>query len=333
MDQPTLIDYAHLIITLFDKFVQTNPVVLKYQNLCTYKYREMILFFMIMQFRRTYQFKSQYDWLVAHPEMQQLLGFESVPHRTTLSRQFKQLGDIISDFVAFVGDEVSDLDEAFANNHLAEDKSLFKADGPVWHQSDRKIGRIPPKLRRLDTDATWGKSGYQGWVYGYGLHITCTEAAFPKAVCVTTAAVADGEVLDQKADFILNQLHPASLTADDRYTKAMRIRNWVKQGTLLITPALRWLNGRYAQAYHRLLAEPDVKERFKKRSTSVEPLFDLVAKVVGVAGKQKQLPVPKFVNVQTVLALGTLTVQIAMIMNSILGLPLRKITLIKAAFS
>jgi hypothetical protein len=333
MDQPTLTDYAHLIITLFDKFVQTNPVVLKYQNLCTYRYREMIIFFMIMQFRRTYQFKSQHDWLVAHPEMQQLLGFEPVPHRTTLSRQFKKLGDIISDFVAFVGDDVSDLDEPFANNHLAEDKSLFKADGPVWHQSDRKEGRVPPKLRRLDTDATWGKSGYQGWVYGYGLHITCTEAAFPKAVCVTTAAVADGEVLDQKADFILNQLHPASLTADDRYTKAMRIRNWVRQGTLLITPALRWINGRYAQAYHQLLVEPDVKERFKKRSTSVEPLFDLVAKVVGVAGKQKQLPVPKFVNVRTVLALGTLTVQIAMIMNSILGLPLRKITPIKAAFS
>ena len=333
MDQPTLTDYAHLIITLFDKFVQTAPVVLKYQNLCTYKYREMILFFMMMQFRRIYQFKTQHDWLLAHPEIQELLGFETVPHRTTISRQFKKLGDIISDFGAFVGKEVADLDEAFANNHLTQDKSLFKADGPVWHQSDRKEGRIPPKLRRLDTDAAWGKSSYQGWVYGYGLHITCTEAAFPKMVCVTTAAVADGDILDQKADFILNQLQPASLTADDRYTKAMRIRNWVKQGTLLITPALRWVNGRYAQAYHRLLAEPDVQARFKRRNTSVEPLFDLIAKVVGVTGRQKQLPLPKIVNVRTVLALGTLTVQIAMIMNSILGLPLRKITPIKAAFS
>lgn len=333
MDQPTLIDYAHLIITLFNKFVQTNPVVLRHQNLCTYKYREMILFFMMMQFRRIYHFKSQYDWLAAHPEIHELLGLETVPHRTTISRQFKKLGAIVSDFMAFIGDEVADLDEAFANNHLAEDKSLFKADGPVWHQSDRKEGRIPPKLRRLDTDAAWGKSSYQGWVYGYGLHITCTEAAFPKLACITTGAVADGDILDRKADFILNQLQPASLTADDRYTKAMRIRSWVKQGTLLITPALRWVSGRYAQAYHRLLTAPDVQERFKKRSTSVEPLFDLIAKVIGVTGKQKQLPIPKFVNVQTVLVLGTLTVQIAMIMNSILGLPLRKITPIKVAFS
>jgi hypothetical protein len=43
--------------------------------------------------------------------------------------------------------------------------------------------------------------------------------------------------------------------------------------------------------------------------------------------------VQKLVNVRTVLVLGTLTVQIAMIMNSIWGLPLREISAIKAAFS
>lgn len=333
MDQPTLTDYAHLIITLFDKFVQTNPVVLKYQNLCTYKYREMIIFFMLTQFRHIYEFKTQHRWLQAHPEIRTLLNFKRVPDRTTLSRQYKKLGPVVTAFSAFVGAAVADLDEAFANRHLAEDKSLFKANGPVWHQSDRLAGRIPLKLRRLDTDATWSKSGYQGWVYGYGIHITCTEDAFPKLVQVETAAVADSEVLDQKAAFILNHLRPASLTADDGYTKALRIRHWIRQGTLLITPALRWVKGRYAQAYHRFLTEADIQERFKKRKTSVEPLFDLIAKVIGATGQQKQLPVQKLVNVRTVLALGTLTVQISMIMNSILGLPLREISTIKAAFS
>jgi hypothetical protein len=333
MGQPTLTDYAHLIMTLFDKFVQTKPVLLRYQNLCTYQYREMMLFFMLMQFRRIYEFKAQHRWLEAHPEIRTLLGFQTIPDRTTLSRQYKKLGPVLTAFTAFIGDEVADLDEAFANRHLAEDKSLFKADGPVWHQSDRREGRIPPKLRRLDTDATWGKSGYQGWVYGYGLHITCTEAAFPKLLEVETAAVADSQVLDQKADFILHHLQPASLTADDRYTKARRIRHWIGQGTLLITPPLRWVKGRYAQAYHRFLAEADIQQRFKKRKTSVEPLFDLIAKVIGTTGQQKQLPIQRLVKVRTVLALGVLTVQIAMIMNSILGLPLREISAIKAAFS
>ena len=305
MEKPTLTDYADLIITLFDRFIQTRPVVLQYQNLCTYKYRQMLIFFMLVQFRRIYEFKAQHRWLEAHPEIRELLNFETVPHRTTLSRQYKKLGEVVVGFTAFVGNQVADLDEAFANNHLAEDKSLFKANGPVWHQSDRQQGRIPKKLRRLDTDATWSKSGYQGWVYGYGIHITCTEAAFPKIVQVETAAIADSVVLDQKADFILNQLHPASLTADDRYTKALRIRRWVRQGTLLLTPALRWLKGRYAQAYHQLLTESDIRERFKKRKTSVEPLFDLIAKVIGTSTRQKELPMQKLVNVRTLLALAT----------------------------
>jgi len=333
MDQPTLTDYAHLIMTLFDQFSHTNPVVLRYQNLCTYKYREMIILFMLMQCRRIYEFKAQKRWLEAHPEIMTLLTFETVPHRTTLSRRYKKLGEVVTEFTAFVGDRVADLDESFANNHLVEDKSLFKASGPVWHQTDRQEGRIPPKLRRLDTDATWSKSGYQGWVYGYGIHLTCTEDAFPKMVRVETASVADGHILDQKATFILNQLQPVSLTADDRYTKAMRIRNWVKQGTILITPALRWLHGRYAQAYHQFLAEADSQRHLKKRKTSVEPLFDLIAKIIGATESQKQLPVQKLVNVRTALALGTLTVQISMIMNSIWGSPLREISTIKAAFS
>lgn len=333
MDKPTLTDYAHLIITLFDQFIQTNPFILQYQNLCTYKYREMIFFFMLMQFRRTYEFKSQHRWLEVHPEIRELLNFQTIPHRTTLSRQYKKLGEVVTEFTAFIGDQVADLDEAFANNHLAEDKSLFKANGPVWHQSDRQQGRIPKNLRHLDTDATWGKSGYQGWVYGYGIHITCTEAAFPKMVRVETASITDGDILDQKAECILNHLRPASLTADDRYTKAMRIRHWIRQGSLLLTPALRWVNGRYAQAYHQLLIEPDIQERFKKRKTSVEPLFDLIAKVIGATSQQKQLPLQKIVNVRTVLALGTLTVQISMIMNSIWGRPLREISVMKAAFS
>jgi len=73
------------------------------------------------------------------------------------------------------------------------------------------------------------------------------------------------------------------------------------------------------------LAEVNIQERFKKRKTSVEPLFDLIAKVIGATGQQKQLPMQKLVNVRTGLVLGTLTVQISMIMNSILGSPLREI--------
>ena len=74
-------------------------------------------------------------------------------------------------------------------------------------------------------------------VYGYGLHVTCNEDAFPVMVQVETAAVSERQVLDQKEDMILNQLCPQTLAADDAYTKAMRIRHWQRCGVHLLTPS------------------------------------------------------------------------------------------------
>jgi len=333
MDMPTLADYAHLISTLFSQFQQTDAVELKYQNLHTFENRSLILFFLLMQFRRITAFKTQQRWLANHPEMVQFLGLEYAPSRSTLSRRYKQLAGVVTAFAAFVAAQAAALDERFQPAHLVEDKSLFKAAGPVWHQSDREAGRIPRKLRRLDTDATWCKSAYHGWVYGYGLHITCTDAAFPILVQVETAACSEGTVLDQKAEVILRHLCPTCLTADDGYTKAMRIRHWAVHGVVLLTPALRWVKGRFAAGYHHYLEQALNQERFRHRKTSVEPLFDLVAKAIGASGYQKQLLVQRLVNVRMALTLGTLSVQIAMIMNSIWGLHLRTISVMTAAFS
>ena len=38
---------------------------------------------------------------------------------------------------------------------------------------------------------------------------------------------------------------------------------------------------------------PDIAEHLRKRRTSVEPLFDLVAKVLGTVTRQKQLPIQR----------------------------------------
>jgi hypothetical protein len=163
--------------------------------------------------------------LDAHPEILAILQWNCVPHRPTFSRRYKALAAVLESFITFVGQEVDDLGDEFANYHLVEDKSLFKAQGPVWHQNDRKVGRIPDKLRNLDTDATWVKSAYQGLVYWYGLHVTCTENAFPKLTQVETASIKEGAVIEEKSEAILHQLKPVTLAADNGYTKAMRIRN------------------------------------------------------------------------------------------------------------
>ena len=333
-EAPALADYVSLIITLFDLFKQhrNEHSSAKQGRPFTYAEEMFIIFFMIMQFRQICACKAQWRWLNKHPEIMAMFGWAKAPHRTTIARRYEALYELVQEFVLFIGEYAPDLDEQFSQAHLVEDKSLFKALGPVWHQSDRKAGRIPDKLRRLDTDATWSKSGYHGWVYGYGLHVTCNEEAFPALLQVETASVSESQVIDQKEAIILERLQPDTLATDNGYTKAIRIRSWAKQGVALLTPATKWVKGRFAQAYHRFLKLPDVDQHLAKRRTSVEPLFDLVAKVIGTTAKQKQLPVQHIENVRSCLALATLSVQIAMIANSIWGLPHRNISEMASAF-
>ncbi len=100
MDKPTLVDYARLMSTLFTEFRQTGAVELKHQNLHTYENRALLLFFMLMQFRRITGFKTQQRWLERHSEMVQFLGLESSPSRWTLSRRYKQLAGVVTAFTA-----------------------------------------------------------------------------------------------------------------------------------------------------------------------------------------------------------------------------------------
>jgi hypothetical protein len=158
----------------------------------------------------------------------------------------------------------------------------------VWHQSDRQAGRLPENLRHLDTDGSWSKSGYHGWVYGYGLHLVDNRVGFPKLMHVDTASVSETVIMDHQAEQLLNDCGPATVTADNSYTQATRIRQWAKRGVLLLTPALKWTKGRYAAAYHRSINWPEQVERLRSRRTAIEPIFDLVAKALGTTGRQKQ---------------------------------------------
>jgi hypothetical protein len=256
-----------------------------------------------------------------------------VPDRTTLSRRYKAFSPVLQDFIAFVGQYAEDLDPQFTSQDLYTDKSLFKAQGPVWHQRDRQVGRIPDKLRHLDTDASWSKSGYHGWVYGYGLHLVDNRVGFPKWVQLETAAVAESDVIDQQAVPLIEHFHPETVSTDNSYAKARRIRQWATQGVVLLSPTAKWVKGRYATAYHRYIQQPENAELLRSRRTAIEPVFDLIAHVLGTTAKQKQLPIQKLANVRTCLALATLSVQVAMIANSIWGLPLRNISTMAAAFT
>ncbi len=78
------------------------------------------------------------------------LKFKSIPVRTTLSRRFKQLAPRIEQFVDYLGDLGVVLDTDTPRDVVFVDKSLYKAEGSVWHQKDRKEGHIPEGLCPLE---------------------------------------------------------------------------------------------------------------------------------------------------------------------------------------
>jgi hypothetical protein len=248
MVTPTFADYVELLFTLFERFWQHEAARSHRGRPFVYQHKALIVFFVVMQQRRIFRFKAQHRWLQHHPDLRQDLGLPEVPNRTTLSRRYKSLYPVLQDFLAFLGQYAEDLDPHFTSQDLDTDKSLFKAQGPVWHQSDRQAGRIPDKLRHLDTDASWSTSGYHGWVYGYGLHLVDNRVGFPKWVQIETAAVAESDVIEHQATPLIQHFRPATVTTDNSYAKARRIRQWAQQGVVLLSPAVKWVKGRYALA-------------------------------------------------------------------------------------
>ena len=322
---PHQADYIHLYRTLFALFSRTRLLETRLGRPYTYSEQVLIVFFTLMIVRGITDFKAQRRWLESHPQERAALGFEQIPHRTTLSRRFKSLYETIQAFVAFLGGWAEELEAGFTSQVLFEDGSLFKACGPVWHQSDRRQGRIPPGLRHLDTEASWGKSGYQGWVYGYRLHLTVNRLGLPKLVAVETASMAEGKVLAQKLPALL-RFKLQALIGDHGYFQAKRVRQWLKRHhLLLVTPAAAWRRGRYARAYQRFLKTEPAAQWLKQRRTAIEPLFDLFRHLLGTKANHKQVPVQGLAKVRSFLALGVLAVQVAMIANAIWQLPLRQV--------
>ena len=119
-DVPTLTDYVNLIISLFGLFKQyrSEQQGAKRGRPFTYPEEMFIVFFMLMQYRQIHTFKGQWRWLQKHPDMLTMLGWATVPARTTISRRYKALYEVVQEFVLFIGQYAPELDEQFSQAHL-----------------------------------------------------------------------------------------------------------------------------------------------------------------------------------------------------------------------
>ncbi|MFQ5988129.1 MAG: hypothetical protein ACE5H6_04685 [Dehalococcoidia bacterium] len=220
MLKPTFADYVQLIYTLFEEFERQQMAASHRGRPFTYAQKLLIVFFIIMHFRRIFRFKAQRRWLQNHPKLAEEIGFKSTPHRTTLSRRYKKLYEVVQAFIAFLGQGAEELDEAFNSDALYEDKSLFKAQGPVWHQGDRKADRIPEGLRNASAELSrcpgHGRQLVQERISWLGVRLWVARhlqpPKLPQVGAVETGSVSESQVIDQKTPQIL-QLEPDDLWA------------------------------------------------------------------------------------------------------------------------
>ena len=120
---------------------------------------------------RTFKPQELCTLLSKDGSLRERLGFSRVPHRRTVERRLDATLPEAEAQVAALGQQIlADVvprpDEPQAS---AIDGRMYQAQGPLWHKRDREQGRIPARLRNLDTESAWSKSGYRGWVQGYRL--------------------------------------------------------------------------------------------------------------------------------------------------------------------
>lgn len=126
--------------------------------------------------------------------LKQLLSVDGrLPSRRTWERRLDKLTAYLARAIVVLGHMLVELLEPFATRGraVAIDSTPLSAYGRVWHQRDRKAGRVP--FTNIDTAAHWSKSGWQGWWYGWKLHLVCTTGPvpIPLAASLTAANVGD----------------------------------------------------------------------------------------------------------------------------------------------
>jgi hypothetical protein len=136
---------------------------------------------------RTFRDSELRKLLEKDQRLRQAMGFERVPHRTSIGRRLSGLVSEAEQQIALLGERLVEevKPQAKQPEVSAIDGRMYKALGPKWHKSDRQKDLVPIGLHNVDTQSKWSKSGYRGWVQGYRLLLQ--GLAFPAPVPIFAA--------------------------------------------------------------------------------------------------------------------------------------------------
>jgi hypothetical protein len=188
---------------------------------------------------RTFKASELHRLLLRDAALRQAIGFVSVPHRTTLERRLKQLLPEAEAQVAALGRQLSQevQPDARQPQTSAIDGRMYEALGPKWHRKDRRQGRVPTRLRNVDTESAWFKSGYRGWVQGYRLVLQGLVFPYPVPLFATWQPNSVGEATIMAEAVAQKRLPVTSvLLGDTTFGSKGLTKSYAEAGGWLLTP-------------------------------------------------------------------------------------------------
>jgi hypothetical protein len=166
------------------------------------------------------------------PEMQRLRSILTengrYPSRRTWERRLQAIPETLPAQIACRGRHLVMLIQPWRTSGRAAaiDSTTLQAQGGVWHKKHREQGIVPHTS--IDVQATWTKSGWHGWVYGWKLHVISAVASvwIPLAALLTPASTADNE----PAPGLIRDLPPeVRFVLGDRHYNAPNVRETCEQ--------------------------------------------------------------------------------------------------------
>ena len=331
MQYPDMTEYITFLFSMLDAFSATEEKVPKRGRPETYPDASLMVFYTVMTLKGITALRAQHDYLFHHPLMLERCQLPACASHVTLGRRYKALTPKLKAFTQYIATSRFATEAGFLQQVVYEDKSLFKAAGPVWHQKDRLKDHLPKNLRGVDKTATWSKSGYHGWVYGYDLHLTGIRKGFPVMFQVLPANVNERKVLDTKKERLIEK-GVRCIVTDNGYVDKKRQVAFAKDDVLLLTPKTTLAAANPLLGADPLYTATQVETWQKARKIAIEPVFDLLSKLLSITGAHKPLPLRGLPYVSTFLGMGILLLQLAMLVNVRWGLPVRNVTHIKTVF-
>lgn len=272
-----------------------------------YVYGDLLVMKLFVYFRvlSIVAFKAMYEHLKLRPEVLMLMGLSFPPHRTTLSRRFKAMPSSIQDVLRQLTEGLLTSEQIEAGLG-AVDASLMQANGKLWHKKQMETGELP-RCGNVDVEARWGKSGYKGWVFGYGLHtlLLAHPMAWPCAFAVSPANRKEAPVLRQQ---LLPQLpqNTLLLLADGGYDDEQAALNCEAKDCTLLSSMPQELGQQASELRrerHQLYHSTAGREAFALRKTSIEPFQGQLKELFGL----ERLPIKGLRNVTALCAFSILT--------------------------